>query len=181
MTERKTQRAHVSVAALLTRIPVGLLDVLRPSSVSHPVLGVLHRTWGKWRGQIQLPGSPSASLLVPGPRSGPDPRAVALVAELPLWYPDLQPEIGQRLRAHYRPYWDAAARHGTSAPDADLPRLLAPGDVWAEVVHMSVEVAPYAARDEILISYGLAWTDRHVVGALIRDWRLIAFLGEEGD
>jgi hypothetical protein len=107
---------------------------------------------------------------------------MALVAELSREYPDLRPQIEARLREHYRPYWDAIQRHETSANGAALPRLQAPGDVWAEVVRMSVEVAPYAARDEVLISYWLAWNEeRHVVAAWIRDWRLIAFLGGDRD
>jgi hypothetical protein len=118
-------------------------------------------------------------LLLPGPRSGPDPGAIALVAELSREYPDLQPEIELRLREHYRPYWDAIQRHETPVGDKALPRLQAPGDVWGEVVHMSVDVAPYATRDEILISYELAWNEpRHVVAARIRDWRLTGFLGD---
>jgi hypothetical protein len=156
---------------------MGLLDAFRPPPVNDPALGVLHRSRGKWRGQITLPASPAAELLVPGPRSGPDARAVALVAELIRSYPELRPTIELRIREHYRPYWDAIQRHGTGGSGS--PRLQAPGDVWAEVLHMSVDVAPYATPNEILISYGLAWNEpRHVVGAWIRDGQLIGFLGD---
>ena len=138
-------------------------------------LGELRRQRGKWRGSLVLEAR--IPLVLAGSRAAPDLEALNLArsvaAELRSW----RPSIERALFDHYLPYADAVAAGDQAAPDAGLPRLEAPADVWPHTTAEFVHVAPLDGQLTVEIGYRVAWDDEHTLGARFRNGQLQELCG----
>ena len=130
---------------------------------------------GVWRGAIDL-GEVRVPLALPGTRTGPDPQALAIARAIPSRYPDWRILIEAAMFAHYAPYADAVAA-GELSPEAGLPRLVRPEQVWSHSVVEFVAVIALDGELSVEIGYRVAWDEEHTLGARLRDGRLIELNG----
>lgn len=111
-------------------------------------LGPLTRIRGVWRGTVVLDGA-ETPLTIPGPRGGPDDRAVELARTIAAGYPAWSPAIRAELADH-----------------ADHPGLPLPRPVHAAVVHLERVLT-------IELGYLLPGDDDHTVGVRLQGGRIV--------
>ena len=143
----------------------------RSPSVVDAVLGELRRRGGAWRGTIDL-GDGRSPLVLPGPRSGPDPQAIDLARTLPVAYPAWRARIAAALIEHY-----AALAEATGPGDHAPPPLARPEEVWPHARIAFVAVTELDRERCVEIGYQVAWDDDHTLGARLRNGRLVELNG----
>ena len=77
--------------------------------------------------------------------------------------------------AHYAPYADTVGE--LTPPEAGLPRLVRPEQVWSHSVVEFVAVIALDGEPSVEIGYRVAWDEEHTLGARLRDGRLIELNG----
>ena len=156
---------------------MGILDYFLSGRYEDPLLGVLVRGWGCWRGQIRLGDGQPVPLVLAGWRSVPDPRRLRLAQELVTRYEALRPAIGRELfEQHYAPYADAVAADEEPARD-EVPRLAGPAEVWPHVRPVRVLIERMAGQETVEIAYRVVWDEEHTLGARFQDWALVELNG----
>ena len=153
---------------------MGLLGMLRSRTTNDPVLGMLARSRGYWRGRVALGADRDVPLLIARGRDAPDDTALALARELPTRYPSLQSAIGMALFEHYLPYWEAIKAGRLKEQTVQLGSA---AEVWPHVTPVHVIIKPLNARFTIEIGYTTTWDVEHTLGARLIGWRLVELNG----
>jgi len=153
---------------------MALFGLLRPQTVSDPILGVLTRSRRYWRCRVSLDAQHDVPLLIAGGRKRPDDQAVALGREVPSRYLALQGAIGAALFEHYLPYREAIDAGETYQPDV---RLADASEVWPNTTPVHIVVAPLDGRLSVEIGYRTRWDIEHTLGAILVDWQLVELNG----
>ncbi len=126
-----------------------------------PELGTLHRSRGLWRGTIHLDPDGEIALTVAGPRSSPDPASVAVARTIAAEY--------QRCRAAISA---GLAEHRATSLEANEPTALD-----ANPAPSSAAVIDFDGTPTIQLAYHVDWDDDHILGACLRDGKLIELNG----
>lgn len=130
----------------------------REHVIIDPDLGILTRSRGAWRGVIGLDAFGPIPLVVPGPRSSPDPQAVALARSAPVDFRRCRTEIEASLADHRDAY--------ESGPAADVA-----------AVPCHVAVIRLDRRLVLEFGYRVPWDEEHLLGARVLDGTLIELNG----
>jgi hypothetical protein len=141
-----------------------------------PTLGRLTRSWGLWRGTIDLDGKHTVNLAIAGSSAAPDVNALALSQELPELLKKLRPEIERELFEHCAPYLEAIRNGELNEPGrADILKIEDAADTWAFIEPKALTVKPIAGHLTAELALTSAWDEEHTFGVYIRDGRLIEF------
>ncbi len=138
-------------------------------------LGAFERARGHWRGALALDAASTTPLVLSGDSAQPDPRALALARELPQLAQRLRPVIAEALFEHYQPYAEAVAE--APPPEAGLPAIAAPAEIWPHVTLLFVSVTPLSGALTAELGYRVAWDEEHTLGARLRDGALLELNG----
>lgn len=144
-------------------------------SVSDPALGELKRSRGLWRGQVSCLGSAAVPLMVAGPKSGPDPAAVALARSMTANYSAWRGAIEVALFDHLEPYAEGMAAEGSAGGLS--PPINKPADVWPHATMEFVSIAPMGGKITIELGYRVAWDKDHTLGARFQGGRMVELCG----
>jgi hypothetical protein len=143
----------------------------------YPVLGAFKRSRGHWRGTIELSPGQSVPLVLAGPRSEPDPQAIAIARTLPGASAGWRPRIEAALFEHYQPYAEAIAAGELEPSGGALPPITSPGDVWPHVTLEYVAVTPLGGALTIEFGYDTAWDEEHTLGARVQNGMFVGLNG----
>lgn len=134
----------------------------RRQVIVDPTLGELHRRGGfgrgVWRGTIELQAGQAVPLALPGGRQAPDPAALALAGRAAELYRLAGPDIAAALADHAEPY----------GADATALAPLAP---------IFVHITSLDGHDVVEFGFRVPWDDDHLLGARVRDGRLVELNG----
>lgn len=153
-----------------------MFGLFKSPSFSDALLGELRRTGGIWRGAVGL-GEVRVPLAIHGSRSSPDPQAIAIAHTVPPSYPEWRKLIAAAMFEHYAPYAEAVAAGELEPPEAGLPRVTRPEEVWPYTSVEFVAVIPLDGEPTVEIGYRVAWDEEHTLGARLRNGRLIELNG----
>src|SRR5688572_4872859 len=106
-----------------------MFGLFRPPPFRDPVLGVLERSRGRWRGQLVLAGK-TLPLAVSGSRGAPDAEALAAAKLLPGAWSSNSEAVARALVEHLEPYREAVAAGEVEPPARPLPVIAVPKDIW---------------------------------------------------
>ena len=151
-----------------------MFGLFKSPAYSDPQLGDLRRAGGLWRGSISL-GETPIPLALAGSRTAPDPDAIEIALSIRSGYPQWQTFIEQAMFEHYTPY--ATAVDAEEAGETETPQIERTADVWQHIAVEFVQVTPLDGVLAIEIGYRVAWDDEHILGARLRDGKLIELNG----
>lgn len=146
-------------------------------SVSDPELGELKRSRGLWRGRISGLGPAVVPLIVSGPKSAPDPAAMALAKSIAANYSEWRGAIELALFDHLEPYAEAMAAKDAAGAGGLSPAIEKPSDVWPHTTMEFVSVEPLGDKLTIEFGYCVAWDEGHTLGARFQDGRMVELCG----
>lgn len=146
-------------------------------SISDPDFGELKRSRGMWRGLISSLGQTARPLIVAGPKSAPDPKALHLAKSIADRYPSWKTVIEKELFDHLAPYAEAVAAGELPATEEQLPLIKKPSDVWPHVALEFVAVAPIDNTLTVEFGYRVTWDEEHTLGARFQDCGFVELCG----
>lgn len=148
-----------------------MFGLFKSAIISDARLGQLERARGLWRGTIAL-GEEDVPLALSGTRTAPDPHALKVAYGLSAGYGTWLPSIEQALFDHYEPYAEAMA-----SKDREVLRIASPAEVWPHVRAVFAQVTPLDGALTVEIGYEVAWDEEHMLGARLREGRLLELCG----
>ncbi len=141
-------------------------------------LGRLVRSWGHWRGAINLDGKGAIPLVIAGSRTAPNAKALDIARRLPALLNELRPAIERELFEHCFPYLEAIRSGELPEPACvDILAIVKPEDTWAFIKLKSVTIKPFFGVLATEVALDSAWDIEHTLGAYIRDGRIIELNG----
>jgi len=153
-----------------------MFGLFKSAPFSDPSLGALVRSRGLWRGTLQL-DSAATPLALAGPRTAPDPAALAIARELATRLAGWRRVIETALYEHYEPYAESVAAGEIQATDESLPSIDSPADVWAHVSLEYICVIPLDGSLTTELGYVAAWDEEHTLGARFQGRTFIELCG----
>lgn len=155
-----------------------MFGLFKSPRFTDPALGVLTRERGAWRGSVHVPGGGDVPVVLPGGREAPDAAALAAAARVPADYAAWKPLIAEALLEHARPYFETLAQDD-DAVDSEPPPVQpsTPHEVWLQVALQYLAVMPLDGLLTVELGYAAAWDDDHLLGARLRDGRLVELNG----
>jgi len=157
-----------------------LFDFLKKARHEDPVLGALEHRGGKWRGHVELPtgAEDEVPLTIAGPRSGPDPAALALARGVPALWAASRATVECELFAHFEPYAEVVAQEAGESPEAAaLAAIREPAALWPYVRIAWVEVVPLDGMLTVEVALHTEWDEEHTLGARFRDGAFVELNG----
>ena len=155
-----------------------MLGLFKSRPHDDPTLGRLSRSWGLWRGTIDLDGKHVVPLAVTGNSAAPDATALAIAHAVPALLNDLRSDIERELFEHCAPYLEAIRSGELEEPErSDILRIASPADTWAFVEPKALTVKPVAGHLTAELALTCAWDEEHTLGVYIRDGRVVEFNG----
>jgi hypothetical protein len=152
-----------------------MLGLFKSRPHDDATLGRLTRSWGLWRGTINVDGR-AAPLALAGASAAPDANALDIARALPAQLNSLRPAIERELFEHCAPYLEAIRSGELDEPErADILRIAKPADTWAFVEAKALTVKPLAGHLTAELALTSAWDEEHTFGVYIRDGRLVEF------
>ena len=158
------------------RLGQTMFGLFKPGRFQDAQLGELRRRGGRWRGSLLL-GNATVPLAVSGSRSAPDAEALEIARSITSSYARWREDIARALLEHYTPYAESVAAGEAEPSDSGLPRIEAPGDVWAHTSAEFVQVGPLDGQLTVEIGYRVAWDEEHTLAARLRQGRLVELCG----
>ena len=153
-----------------------MFGLFRSAPFADPQLGELRRSRGLWRGRLML-GGVSVPLMLSGPRAAPELEALKIARSMPSSFNAWRPSIEAALFEHYEPYAEAIAANEGNPPEQGLPAIDVPSAVWPHTEAQFVQVTPLSGVLTVEIGYRVAWDEEHMLGARLRDGRLVELCG----
>jgi hypothetical protein len=153
-----------------------MFGIFKSTTFSDAMFGALRRTGGVWRGTIDL-GELRVPLALSGSRTAPDPQALEIARAIPSGYAKWRGSIAAEMFEHYAPYAAAVAAGEVDPPGEVLPRITQPEDVWPYTSIDYVAVISLDGELSVEIGYRVAWDEEHILGARLRNGRLIELNG----
>lgn len=145
-----------------------MFGLFRSAPFSDPSLGTLVRSRGLWRGTVHL-DSRATPIAVAGPRSAPDPVALAAAREVQGRMANWRPAIEAALFDHYEPYAEASVAGSDAVEGVGALRIDSPADVWAHASLEFVSVLPMNGTIVTELGYATAWDEEHTLGVRFAD------------
>jgi hypothetical protein len=144
-------------------------------------LGLLTRSGGYWRTNIEFDGHENILLCLAGTRGSPDHASLNLANQLPAQYEALAPQLQVSLFEHYLPYRQAIADGEIPEPPRSLPMVERAEGLWPHLspVHVLIEGLRGSPRagPTVEIALAVAWDEEHVLGARFQDWQPFELCG----
>lgn len=141
-----------------------MFGLFRSRPFSDPVLGVLERSRGRWRGRLVLAGKP-LPLALAGASDAPDADALAVAKLLPDVWSTNRESVARALIEHLEPYREAVAAGEVDPPSRPLPVITQPADVWQFVELQSASVTPLGGKLVSEVGLAAIWDEEHTLGA----------------
>ncbi len=153
-----------------------MLGLFKSRPYDDATLGRLTRSWGMWRGTIDLDGKHTVPLAIAGSSAAPDESALDLARAVPALLTNLRPAIEHELFEHCTPYLEAI--RGGEYPEPERADILtitdAPG-TWAFIEPKALTIKPVAGHLTAELALTSAWDEEHTFGIYIRDGRMVEF------
>lgn len=154
-----------------------MFGLFKSRSFHEPLLGDFKRSSGLWRGSITFDDESHAPLLLDGNKSEPSVQAINAAKSLKQLFAASRQGIEASLFEHYLPYAEAVAAGDLPSPDAPLPPITKPSQVWP---HVSLEFVLIAPLDGILTTefgFTTGWDEEHTLGARFREGNFLELCG----
>jgi hypothetical protein len=154
-----------------------MFGFFKSGRVVDPQFGELVRSRGRWRGTMDLGPAAGIPLVLAGPRTAPDPEALAAARDLSVRFQAWRPEIELALFGHYEPYAQALAEGELPEPDMPIPALGVPSDIWPHVSLVFVSVEPLEGVLCVELGYTTAWDNEHTLGVRFQAGKFLELCG----
>lgn len=155
-----------------------MLGLFKSQPHDDATLGRFVRSRGLWRGTINLDDKAAIALVTAGSRTAPDPNALDIARNFPVFLNQLRPAIEHELFEHCLPYLEAIRSGELPEPErADILGIAKPEDTWAFIEPKAVAIRLFFGALTAELALTAAWDEEHTLGVYIRDGRLIEFNG----
>ncbi len=153
-----------------------MFSFLKATPHTDPLLGVLFRTRGLWRGTLALHEGQPVPLAIAGSRTAPDPDSLALARAVPAALPAWRPSIEAAVWTHIEPYLEAIAAGDDPAP-AEVAPVTRADALWPLITFTHIAAIPLDGRLVVELGLAIPWDEEHTLGARFREGRLIELCG----
>lgn len=141
-----------------------MLGLFSSRPFDDPRLGRFVRSGGRWRGSLALDGK-TVPLALAGPRTAPDPAALAAAAALPEVWLSNRAAVVQAFAGHLAPCREALVAGDLEPSERPLPATDDPGALWSAAEVQSASVTPRSGRLISEVALSVSWDPEHTLGA----------------